>query len=119
MNNCRRTSSLYKFAFIIATALFLAIGTLVPRPLTAQASQDDGRKVRKSVPAEYPELARKNNIHGMVRLQIVITPEGKVKDPKALGGNPVLVDAFTQAVLKWEYEPAPRTSTIVVTGQFK
>ena len=119
MNHCRRTLSLYKFAFIIATALFLAIGTLVPRPLTAQASQDDGRKIRKSVPAAYPELARKNNIHGTVRLQILVTPEGKVKETKVLGGNPVLVDAFTQAVLKWEYEPAPRSSTIVVMGEFK
>ena len=119
MNNCRRTWSLHKFAFIIVTALFLAIGTLVPSSLTAQASQDDGRKIRKSVPAAYPELARKNNIHGMVRLQILITPEGKVKETKVLGGNPVLVDAFVQAVLKWEYEPAPRSSTIVVMGEFK
>lgn len=119
MNHCRQTSSLYKFAFIICIALILAIGTLVPRQATAQASQDDGRKIRKSVPAAYPELARKNNIHGMVRLQIVITPDGKVKETKVLGGNPVLVDAFVQAVLKWEYEPAPRSSTIVVMGEFK
>ncbi|PYP85414.1 MAG: hypothetical protein DMG65_20745 [Candidatus Angelobacter sp. Gp1-AA117] len=92
---------------------------LVLRPVTAQAQQEDGRKIKKSVPAAYPELARKNNIHGMVRLQIVVSPEGKVKETKVLGGNPVLADAFVQAVLKWEYEPAPRSSTIVVMGEFK
>ena len=115
---CRLTLPLNKFG-VILTAFLLLMVTLVPGPVMGQAQQDDGRKIRKSVPAAYPELARKNNIHGMVRLQIVVSPEGKVKETKVLGGNPVLVDAFTQAVLKWEYEPGPRSSTIVVMSEFK
>ena len=111
------TLPLRKFALIVAV-LLMAIGMFV-RPLMVQAQQDDLRKLRKSVAAAYPELARKNNIHGIVRLQIVITPDGRVKETKPLGGNPVLVDAFTQAVLKWEYEPAGHSSTIVVMGEFK
>ena len=52
-------------------------------------------------------------------MQIVITPEGKVKEAKVLGGNPVLVNAFVQAVMKWEYEPASRSTTQVVMADFK
>ena len=56
--------------------LFLACGLLFHGMAAAQAPQDESRKVKKSVPAEYPELARKFNLRGSVRLQIVITPEG-------------------------------------------
>ena len=99
--------------------LFLACGLLFHGMAAAQAPQDESRKVKKSVPAEYPELARKFNLRGSVRLQIVITPEGKVKEAKVLGGNPVLVNAFVQAVMKWEYEPASRSTTQVVMADFK
>ena len=107
-----------RIAFLFST-LLLACGLLLQGTAAAQASQDESRKVKKSVPAEYPELARKFNLRGSVRLQILISPEGRVKEAKVLGGNPVLVNAFVQAVMKWEYEPAGHSSTVVVTADFK
>jgi len=107
-----------RIAFLFSI-LLLACGLLLHGTAAAQASQDDSRKVKKSVPAEYPELARKFNLRGSVRLQILISPEGRVKDAKVLGGNPVLVNAFVQAVMKWEYEPATRSTILVVSADFR
>jgi TonB family protein len=80
---------------------------------------DTTRKVKSSAPPEYPELARKLNIKGIVRIQAVVSPEGNVKDIKELGGNPVLMDALVRAVKKWKYEPASRESLVEVKFEFK
>lgn len=79
----------------------------------------DGRKVKVSPQPEYPDLARKNKIQGVARLQIAIAPDGSVKDIKVLGGNPVLVQASVDAVKKWRYEAASSESTTVVKFEFK
>jgi len=65
------------------------------------------------VPPDYPELARKNNISGIVRMELLIAADGKVKDVKVLGGNPVLVQAAVTAAMKWKYEPATEESVVI------
>ena len=42
----------------------------------------------------------------IVRLEIVISAKGNVDSISALGGNPVLVEAASNAVKKWKYQPA-------------
>jgi TonB family protein len=79
----------------------------------------DGRKVKVSPQPEYPDLARKNKIQGVARLQLAIAPDGSVKDIKVLGGNPVLVQASVDAVKKWKYEASSAESTTVVKFEFK
>jgi TonB family protein len=49
---------------------------------------------------------------------LLIAPDGKVKDVKVLGGNPVLVQAVVSAVTKWKYEPAAESSTVIVRFDF-
>jgi TonB family protein len=83
------------------------------------ASAQDGRKVKYSIQPSYPELAKKNNIQGTARLQIVISADGSVKEVKVLGGSPVLTQAATEAVKKWKYEPASGESTAVLKFDFK
>ncbi|HEY7405474.1 MAG TPA: energy transducer TonB [Candidatus Angelobacter sp.] len=85
-------------------------------PFLAQSS---ARKLRTRIEPEYPELARKNNISGSTRVELLVAADGKVKDVKVLGGNPVLVQAVVTAVSKWKYEPASEESTIVVKYDFK
>jgi len=79
----------------------------------------DARKVKSSIQPTYPELAKKNNIQGAARLQVLIAPDGSVKDVKVLGGSPVLVQAAVDAVKKWKYEPAPAETSTVVKIEFK
>jgi TonB family protein len=76
------------------------------------------RKVKNKVEPVYPDLARRNNISGSARVELLITPDGKVKDVKVLGGNPVLVQAVIAAVVKWKYEPAAEESSVVVKFDF-
>ena len=81
-------------------------------------AQSTARKVKTRVEPEYPDLARKNNIAGSVRVEIVVALDGRVKGVKVLGGNPVLAQAVVTAVNKWKYEPATEESTIVSKFDF-
>jgi TonB family protein len=71
------------------------------------------------VQPEYPELARKMNITGTVKVQVVVAPNGSVKDAKVVGGHPVLASAALDAVKKWRFEPAANESTGVVDFKFE
>jgi TonB family protein len=81
-------------------------------------AQATARKVKNRVDPVYPELAKRNNIIGSARVELLVTPDGKVKDVKVLGGNPVLVQAVLTAVVKWKYEPAAEESTVIVKFDF-
>jgi len=81
-------------------------------------SQSTSRKLKTGTPPEYPDLARKNNIKGTARVQLLVAFDGKVKDVKILGGHPVLVQAVVDAVSKWRYEPAAQESIVIVKFDF-
>jgi TonB family protein len=81
-------------------------------------AQATARKVKNRVDPVYPELAKRNNIIGSARVELLVTPDGKVKDVKVLGGNPVLVQAVLTAVVKWKYEAAAEESTVIVKFDF-
>ena len=81
-------------------------------------AQSSTRKIKNRVEPQYPDLARRNNISGSARVELLVATDGKVKDVKVLGGNPVLVQAAVAAVMKWRYEPAAEESTIVVKFDF-
>lgn len=102
---------------LIATLLW---NTLAPSHASSQTSQAQTniRKLKYSVPPEYPELARKTNIQGVARVLLTVAADGKVVAIKELGGNPVLVAALVQAVRKWKYEPADHDSEIEVKFEF-
>ena len=93
----------------------LALFFLVPNNSLAQAA---ARKVKNKVDPVYPELAKRNNISGSARVELLVTPDGRVKDVKVLGGNPVLVQAVMAAVVKWKYEAAAEESSIVIKFDF-
>jgi TonB family protein len=105
----RRTSSLL---FLGLLALFSCI------PNNSSIAQATARKVKTRVEPVYPELAKKNNISGSARVELLVAPDGRVKDVKVLGGNPVLVQAVMAAVVKWKYEPAAEESTVVIKFDF-
>ncbi len=98
----------------ILVALALCAGLL----FSLGANADDSRKIRNKVSPIYPELAKKVNATGSVRLEIQIAPNGEVKSVKALGGHPLLIPAAEDAIRKWRYEPASETTTTVVEFRF-
>jgi TonB family protein len=103
--------------FVLALALVLSVGAVL---LSSDGvwAQESARKIKSSVPPEYPELARRLNIRGVVRIEVTVSPEGTVKQIKELGGNPVLVEALVRAVKKWKYEPAAKESVVEVRFEF-
>ncbi|MBZ5646185.1 MAG: energy transducer TonB [Acidobacteriia bacterium] len=85
---------------------------------TAAAQEDGGRKVKARVAPVYPELARKMNVSGVVKVQVTIAPNGAVKTAKALGGHPLLIESAVDAIKKWKYEPAKDETTTIVQFNF-
>lgn len=76
------------------------------------------RKVAARVAPVYPDLAKKMHIHGAVRIEAIVKPNGSVKSTRVLGGNPVLVDAAVEAVNRWKFEAAQAETTEVVQINF-
>jgi TonB family protein len=109
----RRIGSLLGSTLFVA---LLALFFLVPN--NSSFAQTTSRKVKNRVDPVYPELAKRNNISGSARVELLVTPDGRVKEVKVLGGNPVLVQAVMAAVVKWKYEPAAEESSVVIKFDF-
>jgi TonB family protein len=70
------------------------------------------------VAPDYPELAKRMRLQGIVKVEAVVRPNGTVKSTRVVGGNPVLVDAATSAVSKWKFEPGSGETTELVQLTF-
>jgi TonB family protein len=77
------------------------------------------RKPKTKVSPVYPDVARRMSITGTVRLAVVVAPNGTVKSSTVIGGHPILVNAATEAMKKWKFEPAPTESSGVVEFKFQ
>lgn len=87
-----------------------------------QAQEAQGEIVRRAkskVPAVYPELARKMNLTGTVKVEVVVAANGIVKDAKVIGGHPVLANAALDAIKKWRFEPTALESSGEVDFKFE
>jgi TonB family protein len=99
---------------VLASAALFASFRL---PVNAQDALD--RKVKNKVSPLYPELARKMNLTGVVKLELIVAANGTVKDTKVIGGNPILVNAAVDAVKKWRFEPAAAESAGIIEFKFE
>jgi len=70
-----------------------------------QASGDVRKIVRKTLPT-YPEIAKRMNLSGTVKVMAVVAPDGSVKSVQPMGGSPVLIQAAQDAVYKWKFANA-------------
>jgi TonB family protein len=110
--------SLRKTALLLATMSISLTSAVVE--LRAQDAQTDiARHTKSKVQPAYPELARKMNLTGTVKVEIVVAPNGSVKDAKVIGGHPVLGNAALDAVRKWRFEPATAESSGTVFFKFE
>jgi TonB family protein len=87
-------------------------------PLAGAQNGPTVRKLVYKVAPKYPHELKQNDIGGVVRLSILIGPNGSVAKISPIGGNPVLVDAATVAVKQWKYVPADHQSTVEVQLDF-
>jgi TonB family protein len=101
---------------VVGVALSSIFGThAVAQSPSAEESK---RKVKTKVAPAYPELAKRMNVVGKVKIEVIITPDGRVKSTRALGGHPLLVQSCIDAVKEWKFVAAPEETTQVVEFEF-
>ncbi|MGD0508074.1 MAG: energy transducer TonB [Terriglobales bacterium] len=84
-----------KFWMVVALMFLVAL----------TAATQEGRRTVSNPQPEYPEIARKMNLSGVVKIEVVIGPDGQIKNAKVVGGHPVLADATLKALKNWKYAP--------------
>ena len=85
---------------------------------TQDSDNEIVRRAKTKVQPVYPDLARKMNLSGTVKIAVVIAPNGTVKEAKIVGGHPVLAGAALDAAKKWKFEPASVETSGVVDFKF-
>src|ERR1051325_10044858 len=103
----------------ILTLLFAATILICPQQ---SLSQDDGeakRKVTSRVMPDYPDMARRMSLRGVVKVDAVVGSNGIVKTVEIRGGHPVLAQAAVAAVRKWKWEPTSHDTREPVEVKFE
>ena len=85
--------------------------------LAAFAAAETRKPVANPTP-DYPEIARRMNISGVVKVELVIGTDGQIKSAKVLGGHAVLADAVQKALKNWKYAPGPSETTMQLEFKF-
>lgn len=107
---------------VIALVAALMLSTAAtPFPAEAQQSQSEEivRRAKSKVEPSYPELARRMHISGTVKIEVVVAPNGTVKDARVVGGHPVLATAALDAAKKWRFEASGAESSGVIDFKFE
>ncbi len=101
-----------------AVGLLLVGGWMATNAPLAWGQEKINRKVKTKVAPLYPDLARRMNITGVVKIEITVSANGSIKNAKLVGGHPVLASAALEAVKKWRLEAGPEESTGIVEFRF-
>ena len=113
----RNLSGIGKLPFAALTLSLCLLAFPAPR-LVAQSAAKSHRKVLTMFEPEYPTILKNGHFEGQVRLEAIVLPNGSVSrvDPK--GGNPMLLQYASQAVMKWKYAPGSAQTTEEVVFVF-
>jgi len=77
-------------------------GKLARPTLTALEAEE--RLIQKVTP-DYPKTARQGRMEGPVTVHIIVNREGRVVKMTPQSGNPFLLVAAMDAILRWRYRP--------------
>ena len=103
-----------RFAVSAVTVAMLTSAAVAQTPTT-----DEGkRKVKSKNSPAYPEIARRMNVTGKVKIEVIITPDGRVRSTRVVGGHPLLVQVCEDSVKEWKFFPAPEETTQVIEFDF-
>jgi protein TonB len=106
-------------------ALGSAGSSAIARPATpaeTNAAPEPARDIRQPqlishVNPTYPDFARQHGVAGTVALSVVIGPNGKVTNVKAVSGPELLRGAAVDAVKQWVYSPMTVNGHAVETSK--
>jgi outer membrane biosynthesis protein TonB len=77
------------------------------------------RKAVSIVQPDYPSILKDGHFDGQIRMAATVAPNGTVTKVEVKGGNPMLAQYASQAVMKWKYAPAPAQTVEEVLLNFK
>ena len=103
--------------FIVFLLVLLTVAASAWLAQDSDPSQP-ARKVVRMVTPVYPDLARRLQMFGVVKLTAKVAPDGSVKSTKPVGGHPVLVNAAQDAVMSWKFAPAPSETRELIELRF-
>ena len=107
-------------ATALLAVLTLAVTAGAVRVGAQQAqSEEMVRRAKSKVQPAYPDLARKMNLAGTVKIEVLVAPNGTVKGARIVGGHPVLANAALDAAKKWRFEPALAETSGVIDFKFE
>jgi TonB family protein len=100
--------------------LTLSCVTFFGPAATAQSPQSSAelRRIVRKVPPYYPEIAKRMNLAGTVKVLAIVSPDGTVKSVQPVGGSPVLLQAAQDAVNKWKFAAAGAESKEMIELRF-
>jgi TonB family protein len=78
-----------------------------------QQTSNEGRKLVRKVEPRYPDIARRMNLGGTVKVVATVASDGNVKKVEPLGGSPILVEAAESAVSQWKFAPGGESKETV------
>src|SRR5260370_42271989 len=104
------------WAVATTAAFFFTVFSEFAQTATTDESK---RKIKTKTAPPYPELARRMNVAGKVKIEVVIAPDGHVKSTRVVGGHPLLVQACQDTVKEWKFVAAPEESTQVIEFEFR
>jgi TonB family protein len=103
------------FAVLALSSILVFTSTF---SVAQQEQSETKRKVVTRVVPTYPDLARRMNVRGIVKLEAVVASNGNVKSLQVRGGHPLLTEAAQHAILKWRWEPASHETREPVEVRF-
>jgi TonB family protein len=80
-------------------------------------AQENRKAISDPNPA-YPDAAKRFRLTGVVKVQVLIEPNGQIKAVKVIGGHPLLVNAVQETLKNWKYAPASGETTAQLEFNF-
>src|SRR5215470_10040843 len=108
----RRSAVAASLALLLGVVLALQFRSL------AQDQAEGARKVVSRVPPVYPELARRMQLRGTVKVEATVSATGKVDTTEVVGGSPVLASAAIEAITKWRWAAAAHETKELIEIKF-
>lgn len=95
--------------FLLCSHCFGPAGKAQSQQTSIQSSR---QILRKTAPA-YPEVARRINLGGTVRVIAIVAADGNVKSVEPKGGSPILLKAAEDAVAKWKFATGSESQELI------
>jgi TonB family protein len=84
----------------------------------AQSAPKLRRKVIVMHDPEYPAVLKNGHFEGQVKIDATVLPNGTVSKVEVRGGNPILAQYASEAVMRWKYVPSSAQTIEEVTFNF-